>query len=48
MTETSGAADHESKREKPKQTPEQIVGRLQARIVKAQERGRRLPTAPRP
>ena len=40
MTEQSGAADHEAKREKRKQTPEEIVSRLQARIVKAQEAGR--------
>ena len=40
MTEQSGAADHEAKREKRKQTPEEIVRRLQARIVKAQEAGR--------
>ena len=40
MTEQSGAADHEVKREKRKQTPEEIVSRLQARIVKAQEEGR--------
>ena len=40
MTEVSGAADHEAKREKRKQTPEEIVRRLKARIVKAQEAGR--------
>lgn len=40
MTEQSGAADHEEKREKRKQTPEEIVRRLQARIVKAQEMGK--------
>jgi RNA-directed DNA polymerase len=40
MTEQSGAADHEVKREKRKQTPEEIVSRLQARIVKAQEQGK--------
>ena len=40
MTETSGAAEHEHKREKRKQTPEEIVSRLQARIVKAQQAGR--------
>ena len=40
MTEQSGAADHEGKQEKRKQTPEEIVRRLQARIVKAQEAGR--------
>ncbi len=40
MTEQSGAADHAAKREKRKQTPEEIVRRLQARIVKAQEEGR--------
>ena len=41
MTEQSGAADHdEVVREKRKQTPEEIVRRLQARIVKAQEAGR--------
>jgi len=40
MTEQSGAADHEGAREKRKQTPEEIVRRLQARIVKAQEEGR--------
>ena len=40
MTDLSGAADHEEKREKPKQTPEEIVRRLQARIVKAQEAGK--------
>jgi RNA-directed DNA polymerase len=40
MTEQSGAADHETKREKRKQTPEEIVRRLQARIVKAQEAGK--------
>ena len=39
MTEQSGAVDHEAKREKCKQTPEEIVSRLQARIVKAQEAG---------
>jgi hypothetical protein len=36
MTDLSGAADHQAKREKRKQTPEEIVRRLQARIVKAQ------------
>lgn len=40
MTEQSGAADHEATREKRKQTPEEIVRRLQARIVKAQEAGK--------
>ena len=40
MTEQSGAADHETKREKRKQSSEEIVRRLQARIVKAQEAGR--------
>jgi len=40
MTEQSGAADHDPTREKRKQTPEEIVSRLQARIVKAQEEGR--------
>ena len=40
MTEQSGAADHEGKRTKRKQTPEENVRRLQARIVKAQEMGR--------
>ncbi len=40
MTEQSGAADHDGKRVKRKQTPEEIVRRLQARIVKAQEEGR--------
>ena len=40
MTETSGAAEHDPKREKRKQTPEEIVSRLQARIVKAQQEGR--------
>ena len=40
MTETSGAAEHDPKREKRKQTPEEIVSRLQARIVKAQQAGR--------
>jgi RNA-directed DNA polymerase len=40
MTEQSGAADHQAKREKRQQTPEAIVRRLQARIVKAQEQGK--------
>ena len=40
MTEQSGAADHERKREKRKQTSEEIVRRLQARIVKAQQEGK--------
>ena len=40
MTEQSGAADHEIPQDKRKQTPEEIVRRLQARIVKAQEEGR--------
>ena len=40
MTEQSGAADHEANREKRKQTPQEIVRRLQARIVKAQEMGK--------
>lgn len=40
MTEQSGAADHDEVREKRKQTPEEIVRRLQARIVKAQEMGK--------
>ena len=40
MTEKSGAAEHDPKREKRKQTPEEIVSRLQARIVKAQQEGR--------
>jgi retron-type reverse transcriptase len=47
MTEQSGAADHAGEgedprppREKRKQTPEEIVRRLQARIVKAQQEGR--------
>jgi RNA-directed DNA polymerase len=39
MTADAGAASHEP-REKRKQTPEEIVRRLQARIVKAQEAGR--------
>lgn len=40
MSEQSGAADHEAKREKHKQTPEEVVSRLQARIVKAQQDGK--------
>ena len=40
MTEQSGAADHERRREKRKQNREEIVRRLQARIVKAQEAGK--------
>ena len=40
MTEQSGAADHEIPPEKRKQTPEEIMRRLQARIVKAQEMGK--------
>ncbi len=40
MTDQSGAVSHETKRVKRKQTPEEIVSRLQARIVKAQEAGR--------
>jgi len=40
MTEQSGAADHVQSDEKRKQTPEEIVRRLQTRIVKAQEEGR--------
>jgi RNA-directed DNA polymerase len=40
MAEKSGAADHDVKREKRKQTPQEIVSRLQARIVKAQAEGR--------
>jgi RNA-directed DNA polymerase len=40
MTAQAGAAAHEPRPEKRKQTPEEIVRRLQARIVKAQEAGR--------
>ena len=40
MTEQSGATNRDEKREKRKQTPEEIVHRLQARIVKAQEMGK--------
>ena len=51
MTEQSGAVSHEprtedeprtegAKSEKQRQTPEEIVSRLQARIVKAQEAGK--------
>jgi hypothetical protein len=36
MMEQSGTADHDPQREKRKQTREEIVSRLQARIVKAQ------------
>ena len=36
----AGAAPHDQVRPKPKQTPEQIVRRLQMRIVKAQEAGK--------
>jgi RNA-directed DNA polymerase len=40
MTEQSGAADHQPKREKRKQTPQENVRHLQARIVKAQQAGK--------
>lgn len=41
MTEQSGAANQEPlPQAKRKQTPEEIVRRLQARIVKAQEQGK--------
>lgn len=40
MTEPTGAASHESVQEKRKQTPGEIVSRLQARIVKAQQAGK--------
>jgi RNA-directed DNA polymerase len=45
MTANAGAASHETQPEsarppRVKQTPEEIVSRLQARIVKAQEAGR--------
>jgi len=42
MTADAGAASHEPRPERlrEKQTPEQIVRRLQARIVKAQEAGK--------
>jgi RNA-directed DNA polymerase len=38
--EQSGAVDHEVKRERRKRTPEEVVSRFQARIVKAQQEGR--------
>ena len=41
MTANAGAASHDlTDRPKRKQTPEEIVRRLQARIVKAQEAGK--------
>jgi RNA-directed DNA polymerase len=45
MSANAGAASHENPTEsarppRAKQTPEEIVSRLQARIVKAQEAGR--------
>lgn len=40
MVEESGAADHKPERKKRERTPEEIVSRYQARIVKAQQEGR--------